>query len=121
MKSHYSIEKRPGYLYMVVSGEYDLDDFKEYFKIVMDRCEKEKTFRLLVNNLGVKGTDITVMHRYLLGEEIAKVIGYRIKGAVIWPEKHINGFAETVAKNRGGNMKLFGDVESAEKWLLSDP
>lgn len=103
---------------MVISGEYDLSDFKEYFKIVLERCAKEKTYKLLVNNLGVKGTDIPMIHKFALGEEIGKVIGSRLKGAVVWPVKHIDGFTETVAKNRGGNMQLFGDVESAEKWLL---
>jgi hypothetical protein len=120
MKSHYSIEKRPGYLYMVITGEYDLSDFKEYFKIVMERCTKEKTFKLLVNNLNLKGTDIPMNHKFALGEEIGKVIGSKLKGAVVWPARDIDGFTETVAKNRGGNMQLFGDVESAERWLLED-
>ncbi len=120
MKSHYSIEKRPGYLYMVVSGEYDLSDFKEYFKIVMERCEKEKIFKIIVNNLDVKGTDIPMVHRFVLGEEIARVIGSKIRGAVVWPTNDVDRFTETVAKNRGGNMQLFGDLESAEHWILSD-
>lgn len=106
---------------MEVSGEYDISDFKEYFKIAIAACEKEKVYKILVNNLEVKGTDIPMTHRFFLGEEIARVIGSRLKGAVVWPLKDIDRFTETVAKNRGGNMQLFGDVESAEKWLLSDP
>ena len=105
---------------MVISGEYDISDFKEYFKIALERCEKENTFNLIVNNLSVKGTDIPMTHRFALGEEIGKVIGSRIKGAVIWPMKDVDRFTETVAKNRGGNMQLFGDFESAEKWILGD-
>jgi hypothetical protein len=105
---------------MVLTGEYDILDFKEYFRLVLELCEKENIFKIIVNNLDMKGTDIPMADRYFLGEEIAKVIGSRIKGAVIWPIKDTDRFTETVARNRGGNMQLFGDFESAEKWILGD-
>ena len=59
-----------------------------------------------------------MMERFLLGEELAKIIKYKIKIAVVWPEKRINRFTETVAFNRGSIMRTFGNIQQAEKWLL---
>ena len=54
-----------------------------------------------------------------MGEKSAKILGYKIKVAVVWPEKHINKFAETVSFNRGGNMYVVGDIKKAIEWILS--
>ena len=60
------------------------------------------------------------MDRFFVGEKIANVLGGKIKLAVVWPEKDINKFAENVAINRGGNICVVGDIETAKKWLLSN-
>jgi len=89
-------------------------------KIILDECEKEKKYKILINALNVAGTNIPTMDRFFIGEEIAKVIGPKIKIAVVWPEQDIDKFGETVAVNRGGFIRVLGNIASAEKWLVGN-
>ena len=120
MNSKYSIEIKESYLYFTVSGEYNFTDFMNYLKIVKHECEKAKIYRVIFDALNVTKTDISVMDRYFLGEKIAKIMRSKIKLAVVWPEKDISKFAETVALNRGGNIYVIGEIESAIEWILGD-
>lgn len=119
MKSNYHFEKRKDHLYIILSGEYDMDDFKAYPKVVHDICESEKIYKVLVHALDIKRSNVPTMDRFFIGEEAAKVLGQKIKIAVVWPENDIDKMAETVAVNRGGRMLVTGNVAMAEKWLLS--
>jgi hypothetical protein len=118
MKSECVLEKKNGYLCFTISGEYDRAEFGSYARMFAEICEKEKIYKVLVNALGLKGTDLPTMERYLIGERIAE-LPLKIKLAVAWPGQHINNFAETVAINRGGFMRVVADLETAEKWLLT--
>ena len=118
MKSKYSFEKKEGYLSLTISGEYDKMDFLSYPQLVKDECEKEGTHKVLVNALNVTETNPPTMERFFFGEKLADVLHGKIKFAFVWPEKDINKFTETVAINRGGYVWVFGDVETAKKWLL---
>lgn len=105
---------------MAITGEYDKMEFLSFGKIIKNECEKENTYKILVNSLDLKGTNTPTMDRFDLGVEIAAVFGSKIKLAAVWPEKDIDRFTETVAVNRGGNIYVAGDMESAKKWLLND-
>ena len=104
---------------MIITGEYNSSDFHSYPKTILAECEKERMSKVLVNALEVKGTNISTMDRFFLGEEISKTFGPKIKIAVAWPAQDINKFAETVALNRGAYIRVMGDINSAEKWLTS--
>lgn len=119
MKSQYVFEKKENYLLLVLSGEYDKEDFMLYPKIVAEACEKENVARVLVNCLSLKGTDVPTMDRFFVAEHIAGLLGSKVKLAVVWPKEHINKFAETVALNRGSLIKVVDSVETAQQWLLS--
>lgn len=118
MKSKYTIEKKNSYLCITISGEYDKSDFLRYPKIIADACEEQGIFKVLINGLDVAGTDVPTMDRYFIGEDIAITLGSKIKLAVVWPDKHINKFAETVAVNRGSLITVVGKVSKAEAWLM---
>ncbi|MBN2524558.1 MAG: STAS/SEC14 domain-containing protein [Bacteroidales bacterium] len=118
MIRNYSFEIRDGYLYMKISGKHESGDFVSYLKVISAECDKEKTNKILVDAMEVQEIVLSMMERFLLGEELAKIIKYKIKIAVVWPEKRINRFTETVAFNRGSIMRTFGNIQQAEKWLL---
>jgi len=118
MQSEYLLEKKSGYINFTISGPYNAVKFHCYAKIIAETCGKEKLNRVLVNALNVKGTDLSILERYFIGEKIAELLP-AIKIAVVWPEKDINKFAETVALNRGAFINVIGDVEKAKKWLMS--
>ena len=119
MQSEYLLEKKPGYISFIISGRYHADAFLSYARIIAETCKKEKLNKVLVNALEVKGTDLSVLERYFIGEKMAELLP-AIKVAVVWPEKHITKFGETVARNRGAFVNVVGDVETAQKWLMAN-
>ena len=118
MKSNYSFQKKENYLLLTISGDYEKIEFLSYPTLIANECHKEKIFNVMVNALDVKMTNTPTMDRFFMGEEIAKVLGPKIKMAIVWPKKDINKFAENVAVNRGGKMNVVSDISEAEKWLL---
>jgi hypothetical protein len=120
MKSEYSFEKKDNYLVMKISGEYSIEDFMSFVEIIKNRCEKENINRVLVDTQNFTYTNVPTMDRFYIGENIAKFFGSKIKLAVVWPEEHINKFAENVAVNRGGRLFVTHSVNDAEEWLMGD-
>jgi len=105
---------------MTVSGEYDFEDFKTYLKIIYAKCEVEGIFKVNMNILSVKGIDIPTLERYFLGVEAAEQLKFKVKLSIVWHSEYLNHFGESVAKNRGGQVGVFGNSDSALKWLLYD-
>ena len=120
MKSKLSFEKREGYLYAKITGAYNETAFMSYAEKIYEACKREKTYKVLLDGLVVRGTDVPTTDRFFIGERYAEVLGSKIKLAVLWREKHIDHFYETVVRNRGGFVFVSGDLESALEWLLDD-
>jgi D-ribose pyranose/furanose isomerase RbsD len=105
---------------MVVSGEYDFEDFKTYIKIIHAKCETEGIFKILMDILAVKGIDVSTLERYFLGVEVAERLSNRIKLAVVWHQEYTNYITQIVAVNRGGNISVFANTDAALNWLSND-
>jgi hypothetical protein len=119
MKSRISFENKEDYLYANISGDYNQIEFAYYPKLIRDKCEKENVYKVLLSILDLKGTDISVRTRFFLGVDIANALRYKIRIAAVATEKDITKFAATVARNRGADICVFGDIETAKKWLLN--
>ena len=74
---------------------------------------------MLLDILGVEGIEVPTLERYFLGVEAAEQLRYKVKLAVVWHSEFINYIAETVAVNRGGNVKAFSRIEPALEWLTN--
>lgn len=120
MKSQYVFDKRKNYLALVITGEYDKDEFMSYPKLILEEAEKENVNKVLIDILQLKGTNIPLMDRFFIAERISTQIGGKVKLAIAWPKEHINKFAETVAVNRGGLMNVVDTVDAAQEWLLNE-
>ena len=120
MNMKYNFEHKQSFLLLTIFGHYNIDEFKFIPKIVRDECEKENINKVIVNALNVTGTDISTMDRFFFGEEVARLLGSKIKAALVWPQQHIDKFGETVAVNRGGILCVLNNIESAEKWLFEE-
>jgi len=118
MKSTHVIKRAADHLYMTVSGEYDLQDFKSYVRIIRDTCEQEQIFKTIMNTLDIKGIDVPTIERYFMGVEVAEQLSFRIKLAIVWHKEYTNYIGEIVAINRGGNVGVFANDEAAMKWLI---
>jgi hypothetical protein len=120
MKSDYVFEKNDNYMTLVISGEYDKNDFLSYPKLILEKCENENVDKILVDGSNLRGTNIPTMDRFFIAENIANLLRARVKLAVVWPKEHINRFAETVAVNRGSSMIVVDTIDAAHQWLLSE-
>jgi len=121
MTSQYLFEKKENYLLLIISGAYDKEDFMAYPTLISEECKKEKIDKVLVNGLSLSGTNVPTMDRFFVAENIANILGPKVKIAVVWPKEHINKFAETVAVNRGSLIKVVDSIEAAQNWLLGNP
>jgi len=120
MESKYAFEKKEKYLLMTLTGHYAKEDFIAYADIILEGCEKENVKKILLDAHNVTYTNLSTMDRFYIGENIAQVLGPKIKLAVLLPKEHINKFAENVAVNRGGKVFVSHLFEEAEDWLLND-
>jgi hypothetical protein len=120
MKSHYFFEKEDNYIRMVVSGEYDFDDFKTYLKIIYAKCENERIYKIILDALGVEGIDIPTLEKYFLGVEVAEQLHNKIKLAVLWHKEYTTYLGQTVVIDKGGQICVFESNELAIAWLLSE-
>jgi hypothetical protein len=105
---------------MVVSGEYDFDDFKTYLKIIYAKCENEGVYKIVLDALEVEGIDIPTLERYFLGVEVTEQLHNKIKLAVVWHKEYITYLAQAVAVSEGGQICVFGNKVKALEWLLSE-
>ena len=118
MKSHYIFTNENDHLKMILSGDYDFEDFVIYLKIIYAKCENEGNYKMLLDALGVEGIDIPTIERYYMGIEAAEQLNNKVKLAVVWHKEYVTYLGETVAVNRGANVGVFSSNDSAVKWLL---
>ena len=120
MRSEYSVEIFPDYLYVHITGEYDIKDFKAYAAIIAEEGRKADRKKILVDGTGVNDLDISVLDRFILGEEVAYAFGYKFKAAFVWPRKYSHKIMEMTAQNRGARIEIFWNMKEAMEWLLKD-
>ena len=115
-------EERDGYLYVFVEGPAEqLEASIETFSAIAQECKDRGFKRILIEE--DLGTNLEFVDMYNFASQVPEM-GFRgIKVAV--SDRHIdhledNLFGETVAVNRGTLVRVFSDVNEAEKWLLSD-
>jgi hypothetical protein len=104
------------YLMLKVSGPYNLTEFKSLILLMRVKAAEFGHIRVLADLRGVE-QDVPGYDRFILGEYYAKEIRYKLKMAVVGPPERITGFFEDVAVNRGGNVRIFSDEQSALRWL----
>lgn len=107
---------RGEYLLVEVSESYKLDLYLSIIHEVADRCRREGVYKVLIDFSQAMG-DPSIVDRYTLGNEIARVWKYKIQGAGIAQRDTINYVMENVAVNRGANVKAFTARQDALKWL----
>jgi hypothetical protein len=116
-----TFEQRPTYLHAFVEGEDDSYEIsRQYWQEIADECKARKFKKvLIVEDIVESGT---IAEAYQLCSEFPQMGYLKIKVAFV--DRHAeqneeNQFGELVAVNRGVNVKLFTDIDEAEKWLLA--
>ena len=120
MKINYSFEKRNFYIYLTLTGNFNMNEVLSFGGIIKEKCHEENTYKILVDSLELEQMNLSTTDRFRIGEKVASEFGSAFKMASVIKKENIdsNNFGDIVALNRGANFKSFDDIESAKAWLL---
>jgi len=122
MSYRLTVEKRPSYLYTKVVGERTTENALRYLHEVYTVCVNNDYSRVLLDmkfqgpSLNTTQIFEVIAQRATEGARLRK-IAY-VEGTV--DDAAMPAFAETVALNRGVNVRRFDDVGMAASWLTHD-
>jgi hypothetical protein len=121
MDFSYVDERR--FVWARISGPWTIDEICYKPEPILAECLTRKQDLLLIDLVGLASQPITTLDRFRLGSSIISFSGKLQKVACVAstgfidPEK----FGETVARNRGVNIRVFDDMAAAQRWLLEAP
>ena len=117
-----TIEECPGYLHATVVGSRTAENATRFFREVAAACARSGHLAVLLEmRLSGPSLDAGSIFRVISarapeGSKLQR-IAY-VEASVDDPA--MPRFAETVAQNRGVNVRLFPDVASAARWLSEE-
>lgn len=116
-----TFEELPAHLYAFVEGEQDSYEIsRAFWQEIADRAARIGAKRVLIEEdieQSVSFADV-----FKLASDIPSMGFGNAKIAFVdrqLDHSEINEFGELVAVNRGLNVSVFNDLETAQKWLLS--
>jgi hypothetical protein len=116
-----TIEEKPTYLHVTVTGENSRETCVQYVQEVLRECTARGAARLLIEER-LDGPRLPMLDIFEIVADVSKqalgkmkAVGYVDVNAVSDTMK----FAETVALNRSLPLRVFSTVAEAERWLLS--
>lgn len=112
-------ENRGGYLFVKINEPYSLKGTFAFLQEFAETCNREHLEKALIDVL-ILEDHISIWDRYQIGEEYVKVVGSKIRVAVVARRNLIDLTMENVVVNRTGRIKVFHETESALKWLEVD-
>jgi len=120
MSYHLTLEQHPSYLHAIVTGTRTARNVARFLQEVHQACRSRGLAAALVE-IRLSGPSLDPGSIYRVVTERSddardlRRIAYVVTTETD-PEKP--KFAETVAVNRGVNVRLFRDVEEAKRWIL---
>lgn len=121
MEFQISIEEHRGYLVATGRGEHSIANASRFLREAHEACVARGLdclildFRLEGPSLGPAGIFAVTAGQAEAGKKMRKIAYVDTSTR----EEARKRFAETVATNRGVNVRLFGSVEEAKKWMES--
>jgi hypothetical protein len=109
-------ENRGDYLFVKATEPYSLKLTFSILREFANICNREHLEKALIDVL-ILDSRISIWDRYQIGEEYVRVVGSKIKVAVVARRDLIDLTMENVVVNRSGRIKVFHEMESALKWL----
>lgn len=119
-----------GWIRAVATGEFSLQEAERTFIELMERVVRHKVEKVLVDGRGLKG-DPSVIERFFYGGFTADtveahVLDHKIRDAkfayiLLEPVLDPYRLGESVAINRGMQVKAFDDAGQAVQWLGLKP
>ncbi len=115
MKHETKSSVEPGYLNIIVNGEYDFDEMYGLFTYISSEANLASRDRVLIDCSTIK-EDMTEVERFKGGQMVAEVFGSRLKAALIMPR--ITKLGEIAAVNRGARFFVTTSKDEGIAWLI---
>jgi len=114
-----TIEERPTYVYARVDGDLNAANALRFLEEAYAACVRTGRSLLLLD-MQLHGPDLNTTNVYeVISQRAAD--GTKLRKIAYVPfQRSMAYFAETVAVNRGVNVRLFESVAAAEQWI-SEP
>src|SRR6185503_8510868 len=116
-----TVDQRPGYLQVQVSGENSVETVRNYIREVRRACLEHACPTVLIEeNLQGPGLGLGEMYEVIREESLDRSPSIRRIALVdINPDHNPEDmkFGETAAMNRGMNFRVFPTVVAAETWI----
>lgn len=121
MASSFITRQEPQYLHVTVEGDNTADTVRSYLDEIAQVCARQGCARLLIEE-NLRGPSFSMSDVYAVVAEAARKVPPTLKkiAFVDVNPAHLAEnmeFAETVAVNRGVNVRRFATVVQAVNWL----
>jgi hypothetical protein len=117
-----TIDQKPGYLHVAVSGYNSAENVVRYMEEVIRECTARRCLRVLIEER-LEGPRLGTLEVFGMVSK-GTVRFQRTLEAMAYVDLNSEGdvmrFAEDVAVNRGFPVKVFPTVAAAEQWLLQE-
>lgn len=117
-----TFEQRPEYLYVYVTGDHDSYEISRSYWLEVSAMSAESGSQKILIEEDIPET-VSISDVFRLACDLPQMgfFGVRLAFVDRYAEQNeLNEFGELVAVNRGITGKIFNDIQTAEKWLLSD-
>jgi hypothetical protein len=118
-----TIEQRPHYLYVKVTGENTGETIRRYLTDIYQACMRLRARKVLLV-VALEGPGMSMLDVYkAVSAGFDELAGSSIRAAYVDLLDHSLAnmhLAENVAMTRGLPIRTFKDIAAAEAWLLAD-
>src|SRR5262245_33157151 len=120
MSYHLTLEEYPSYLHAKVSGTHNAQNAHR-FLVEVHEAWVQGNFSAVLLEMNLTGPSLSILNVFnIISERAPYAVGLKQIAYVDGGTGHDlenARFAETVARNRGVNVRLFGTVGEAAGWL----
>jgi hypothetical protein len=118
MEYRLTVQQRPGYVHATAVGERTPENARRFLKEAYEACvQAGRPSVLLEMNLAGPSLSMTSIFEVISDRVADGLKLQKIAYVDSAPQLSSAFFAETVAINRGVNVRLFKSVAEAERWL----
>jgi hypothetical protein len=112
-----TVTQADGFLRMTIRGAGTRNNLLRTLERIIAETQSQDTWRVLLDATAAKGIP-GAFDKFEIGVQLARAADRRLRLAVVARFEAVDHFFETVARNRGGAVRVFTDEAGALHWLL---
>ena len=112
-----TVTQADGLLRIAIRGPGTRSNLLRALQRVIAETQSHDTWRVLLDATALEGIP-GAFDKFELGVQLARAADRRMRLAVVARAEAVDHFFETVARNRGGAVRVFTDEAAALHWLL---